>query len=222
MNIDYSAYRTKMVDGQIRTTDVTSAPLLEALLTVPREKFVPEEHREIAYIDEDIRLSDGPEGRRYLMEPSPFAKLLQIAEVDATDHALVVGCATGYSSAVLASIAASVIALESDAGLVEQATATLSGLGLGNVDVVHGPLRDGFAAKAPYDVIFIDGSVDEVPQSLLQQLNEGGRLVAVEGRGNAAVARLFLKTDGVVSGRLAFNAAIKPLPGFERVEAFRF
>lgn len=222
MNIDYSAYRTKMVDGQIRTTDVTSAPLLEALLTVPREKFVPEEHREIAYIDEDIRLSDGPEGRRYLMEPSPFAKLLQIAEVDATDHALVVGCATGYSSAVLASIAASVIALESDAGLVEQATATLSGLGLGNVDVVHGPLRDGFAAKAPYDVIFIDGSVDEVPQSLLQQLNEGGRLVAVEGRGNAAVARLFVKTDGVVSGRLAFNAAIKPLPGFERVEAFRF
>lgn len=220
MNTDFSELRTKMVDGQIRTTDVTSAPLLEALLSVPREAFVAASQHAIAYIDEDIRIADAP--ARYLMEPSPLAKLLQIAEIDANDHALVVGCATGYSSAILSSLAKSVIALESDSGLADMATTTLSGLGCDNVSVVEGPLRDGHATKAPYNVIFIDGGVDEVPESLLQQLSEGGRLVAVEGKGNAGIALLYLKTNGIVTGRRAFNAAIKPLPGFERTETFSF
>lgn len=222
MNADFSDLRTKMVDGQIRTTDVTSAPLLAALLSVPREAFVPESQRPIAYIDEDIRVADGPEGARYLMEPSPLAKLMQIAEVSSTDHVLVVGCATGYAAAILSSLAKSVVALESDPGLAEAAAATLSGLGYENVTVVKGPLREGHAAKSPYDVIFLDGSIDEVPEGLTEQLGEGGRLVAVEGRGNAGLARLFLKTDGVVTGRRTFNAAIKPLPGFERAQAFNF
>lgn len=220
MNTDFSELRTKMVDGQIRTTDVTSAPLLDALLSVPREAFVAAGQRAIAYIDEDIRIADGP--ARYLMEPSPLAKLLQIAEIDANDHALVVGCATGYSAAIFSRIAKSVVALESDPSLADMAATTLSGLGCDNVSVVKGQLRDGHAAKAPYDVIFIDGSVDEVPESLLQQLNEGGRLVAVEGKGNAGIALLFLKSSGIVTGRRSFNAAIKPLPGFERTETFSF
>lgn len=222
MSADFAERRTKMVDGQIRTTDVTSAPLIAAMLEVPRELFVGEARQDLAYIDEDILIARTPGGPRYLMEASPFAKLVQLAEVGEADTVLDVGCGTGYASAVLSRLAASVVALESDSELAEKAAANLSALGFGNVSVVTGPLRDGFRQKAPYDVIFVGGSVDKVPESLLAQLREGGRLVAVEGRGNAGMARLFLKTTGVTTGRRAFNAAIKPLPGFEPVEAFEF
>ncbi|MBZ9659676.1 protein-L-isoaspartate O-methyltransferase [Mesorhizobium sp. ESP-6-4] len=224
MNADFSERRVKMVDGQIRTTDVTSAPLIEAMLTVPREAFVGAGQQDLAYIDEDIRISDGANGSgaRYLMEPSPLAKLLQLAEIDASDSVLDVGCGTGYSAALLSRLARSVVALESDAALAEAAKSTLSSLGCQNVTVVTGPLPQGQAAKGPYNVIFIGGSVEEVPQALLDQLAEDGRLVAVEGRGNSGVARLFVKAGGVVTGRRAFNAAIKPLPGFERAHAFEF
>lgn len=222
MTADFSELRVKMVDGQIRTTDVTSAPLIEAMLTVPREEFVGSASVALAYIDEDIRIADTAEGPRYLMEPSPLAKLIQLAEVDANDEVLVVGCGSGYSAALLSRLARSVVALESDSALADSVAATLAKLGCDNVSVMKGPLRDGYAARAPYDVILIDGGVDQVPEALLGQLREEGRLVAVEGRGNAGVARLFLKTTGIVTGRRAFNAAIKPLPGFERVEAFQF
>lgn len=208
-----------MVDGQIRTTDVTSIPLLDAFLAIPRESFVPDSQRDLAYIDEDIRIADGP---RYLMEPSPLARLLQLTDVGANDRVLVIGCGSGYSTAILSRLAKSVIALESEADLAARATSTLAELGCDNATVVTAKLRDGYPAKAHYDVIFIDGAVDELPAALADQLDEGGRLVAVEGRGNAGVACLYLKTDGVVTGRRAFNAAIKPLPGFERVEAFIF
>lgn len=224
MNADFSERRVKMVDGQIRTTDVTSAPLLEAMLSVPREAFVAANQRDLAYIDEDIRISgtSNGSGARFLMQPSPLAKLLQLAGIGASDSVLDVGCCTGYSSALSSWLARSVVALESDPALVETARSTLSMLGCDNVTVVTGPLPQGHAAKAPYDVIFVGGSVGEVPASLLDQLGEGGRLVAVEGQGNSGVARLFFKTGGVVTGRRAFNAAIKPLPGFERISAFEF
>ena len=222
MNADFSERRVKMVDGQVRTTDVTSAPLLEAMLVVPREVFVDDRQRDLAYIDEDIRVGDGADGARYLMEPSPLAKLMQLAEIGPADLALDVGCGTGYASAILSRLAKSVVALESDSALAETAASTLSVLGCGNVTVVLGPLAQGLAAKAPYDVIFIGGSVGKVPATLLDQLAEGGRLVAVEGQGNSGVARLFFKAGGVVTGRRAFNAAIKPLPGFEREHAFEF
>jgi len=156
------------------------------------------------------------------MEPSPLAKLLQLAEIDAGDSVLDVGCGTGYSAALLSRLARSVVALESDPALAEAARSTLSSLGCQNVTVVAGPLPQGQAAKAPYNVIFIGGSVEEVPPALLDQLAEDGRLVVVEGRGNSGVARLFFKAGGVVTGRRAFNAAIKPLPGFERAHAFEF
>jgi protein-L-isoaspartate(D-aspartate) O-methyltransferase len=222
MNSDFSQHRIKMVDGQIRTTDVTSAPLLDALLEIPREKFIGKANPALAYIDEDIRIADGAEGPRYLMEPSPLARLIQLADVAAGDAVLDVGCGTGYGSAVLSRLARSVVALESEPQLAEQASATLAELGCGNVEVVGGALREGHAAKAPYDVILVNGSVGEVPQALLDQLAEGGRLVAVEGHGNAGIARLFLKTTGAVTGRRAFNAAIKPLPGFEPARVFEF
>ncbi|MGX5841940.1 protein-L-isoaspartate O-methyltransferase family protein [Mesorhizobium sp. ArgA1] len=224
MSADFSELRVKMVDGQVRTTDVTDAALLDAMLAVPREAFVGATQQVLAYIDEDIRISDGGDGSgaRYLMEPSPLAKLLQLAEISAGDSVLDVGCGTGYSAALLSRLAKSVIALESDTGLAETARAALSAQGCDNVAVVTGPLPQGHAAKAPYNVILVGGSVEEVPAALLGQLAEGGRLVVVEGQGNAGVARLFFKAGGVVTGRRAFNAAIKPLPGFERIHAFEF
>jgi protein-L-isoaspartate(D-aspartate) O-methyltransferase len=222
MSADFSERRVKMVDGQVRTTDVTSTPLLDAMLTVPREAFVGAGQRDLAYIDENIRIADGEGGARYLMEPSPLAKLMQLAEISQADSVLDVGSGTGYAAAILSRLAKSVVALESDPALTEAARSTLSGQSCANVTVVQGPLAEGYAAKAPYDVIFVGGSVAQVPESLLGQLAEGGRLVVVEGQGNSGVARLFFKTGGVVTGRRAFNAAIKPLPGFERVHAFEF
>ncbi|MFN3549675.1 MAG: protein-L-isoaspartate O-methyltransferase family protein [Mesorhizobium sp.] len=212
-----------MVDGQLRTTDVNRIPILEAFLSVPREAFVPARLRPLAYIDEDLEVSGaGSDERRYLMEPSPFAKMLQLADIARTDVVLDVGAATGYSSAILSLIAGSVIALESDAALADGATARLADLGYDNVAVVQGPLPAGYASEAPYDVIVVEGAVDEVPQALFDQLKDGGRLVAVEGHGNAGVARLYVKQGGVVSGRRGFNAAVRPLPGFQKEPAFEF
>jgi protein-L-isoaspartate(D-aspartate) O-methyltransferase len=223
MNADFSEQRVKMVDGQIRTTDVTSAPLLEAMLAVPREAFVPAKRRNLAYIDEDILISDEREGvRRYLMEASPFAKLAQLADIRPGDAVLDVGAGTGYCAAVLSRLARSVVALESDESLAERAASALASLGYDNVSVVRDALPAGHPAGAPYDVIFVGGSVEELPAGLVAQLGEGGRLVVVEGQGNAGVARLYLKSNGVASGRRAFNAAVKPLPGFERTPAFEF
>ncbi|RWE21176.1 MAG: protein-L-isoaspartate O-methyltransferase, partial [Mesorhizobium sp.] len=172
MSADFSERRVKMVDGQVRTTDVTSAPLIEAMLSVPREAFVDAGQRDLAYIDEDIRISNGANGSgpRYLMEPSPLAKLLQLAEIDASDSVLDVGCGSGYSAALLSRLARSVVALESDPALAETAKSTLSSLGCENVTVVTGPLPQGHAAKAPYNVIFVGGSVEEVAPALLDQL----------------------------------------------------
>jgi len=224
MNADFSELRTKMVDGQVRTTDVTDAAILEAMLTVPREAFVDEKRRPLAYIDEDIEIAMARPGirPRYLMEPSPFAKLLQLAGIGPSDRVLDIGAGTGYSSAVLSRLAGSVVALESDPQLAERARAALAETGHGNVAVIVGKLDEGHPAGAPYDVILVGGAVERLPEALFSQLREGGRLVAVEGHGNAGVARLYLKTGGSITGRRAFNAAVKPLPGFERTPAFEF
>jgi protein-L-isoaspartate(D-aspartate) O-methyltransferase len=218
MNADFSELRTKMVDGQVRTTDVTDPAIIEAMLTIPREAFVDERLRPLAYIDEDIEIARG----RYLMEPSPFAKLVQLADIRPGETVLDVGAGTGYSSAVLSRLAGRVVALESDAALAERARATLAGLAAENVTVVTGPLAAGHAEIAPYDVILLEGAVGALPDALFAELAEGGRLVAVEGLGNAGIARLYLKSGGIVTGRRAFNAAVKPLPGFERTPAFVF
>lgn len=222
MTTDFAGQRAKMVDGQVRTVDVTNLALLSALLEVPREAFAPDARRGLAYIDEDLLISDGPGGPRYMMEAGPFARLVQLADIRPGDFVLDVGCGTGYSSAVLSRLASSVVALESDQALADAASATLSELGYDNVAVVQGPLAEGYPSEAPYDVIIVEGGVDELPAQLAGQLREGGRLVVVEGSGNAGVARLYVKARGLVSSRGVFNAAVKPLPGFQRAPAFEF
>ena len=223
MIADFSELRVKMVDGQLRTTDVTNLPLLDAMLAIPREAFVPDSRKALAYIDENLLISGSSgQGARYLMKPSPFAKLVQLAEIGSNDKVLDVGAGTGYTAAVLSRLGKSVVALESDDALADRAVSTLAGLGCDNVSVVRDELNAGHKAGAPYDVIIIEGSVEELPETLLAQLAEGGRLVVVEGHGNAGVARIYLKSNGVATGRRVFNAAVKPLPGFERAPAFEF
>jgi protein-L-isoaspartate(D-aspartate) O-methyltransferase len=218
MTLNFEDLRIKMVDNQLRTTDVTDKPLLQAFLDVPREKFVPSIRMPLAYIDDDVLVSDG----RYLMQPSPFAKLAQLANIQPEDVILDIGCVTGYSPAVLSRVARSVVAVECDAELAGQAISNLATLGFDNVVVVNAPLESGYAPGAPYDVVLFEGSVDHVPASLFDQLKNGGRLVVVEGTGNAGKSMLYVKNDGIVSGRRAFNSAVKTLPGFEKIAEFEF
>ncbi len=220
--MDFEAARIKMVDNQIRPTDVTSHTVLSAFLSVPREDFVPDRMKPLAYIDSDIEVATPMQtpGGRYIMEPSPLAKLLQLATISQSDKVLEIGCSTGYASAVLSMLAASVVALESNEALAAAAKDTLARYA--NVTVVTGDLEKGCPEKAPFDVIFIHGSVETVPAALFDQLNDGGRLVVVQGFGNASRAKLFIHENGKTSERLAFNTAVKPLPGFKQVRDFVF
>jgi protein-L-isoaspartate(D-aspartate) O-methyltransferase len=222
--MDFQAARVKMVENQIRTTDVTSHSVLNAFLTVPREAFVPEKSKLLAYIDTDIEIAPAAGGNkpRYMMQASPLAKLLQLAAVGKEDVVLDVGTGTGYTAGLLSLLAGSVTALESDEALAAQAKETLSGLGYTNVAVVTGELEKGHQAIAPFDLIFIDGAVEEVPETLLAQLRDEGRLLVVKGYGNAARATVFTRERGAFSENVFFNASVKPLPGFAKVKEFVF
>ncbi len=221
---DYTTARTKMVDSQLRTQSVTDYNVLAAMGAVPREQFLPPASRALAYIDSDLLLApatpDAP--ARYMMEPAPLGRLAQLADIGEADVVLVVGCATGYSAAVLARLANSVVALEQDADLAARASETLTDLGVDNVAVVTGSLEAGYPSEAPYDVIFLDGAVEVVPATLFDQLKDGGRLVAVVGYGRSAAATLFNRSGSDIGSRVAFDADVQPLPGFRRPKAFVF
>jgi len=233
---DFSTARRMMVDGQIRTSDVTSQRLISAFLNVPRERFVAPSMTALAYLDLDVAVADGgdDESARRMLKPMVLAKLLQAAKIEQSDRVLVVGCTTGYSAAILASLAGSVVALDEDAALSGQAAKTLSALGqslgqshghsLGhsNVEVVRGPLTAGWPAGAPYDAILIDGAVEIMPDSMRGQLKEGGRLVCVRGRKPPAKAVLYRLIEGELSGRPIFDASAPLLPGFAEKPAFVF
>ena len=216
--MDYAAARLNMVECQIRTNRVIDQALLDAFASLPRERFVPPPYRGRAYVDEDVPLGGG----RCLMEPMVLGRLLQVAAIEPGDVVLDVGCATGYSAAVMARLASSVVALESDKALAAQATQTLAELGVHNVSVVEGRLTEGCPIQAPYNVILIDGAVELVPPAILDQLAEGGRLVTVLGQGAPRRATLMERIGGTVSGRPLFEAAVAPLPGFSRDPGFVF
>ena len=222
---DFAAARRRMVDSQVRPADVTDLRLQAVMLELPRERFVPGRAADLAYLDRDVPVGEGQgegeDGRR-LLKPVVLAKLIQMAEIAESDRVLDVGCATGYSSALLAHLAGAVVALEEDRGLAQRAQARLTELGLGNVQVVQGPLTAGAPAEAPFDVIVLQGAVERVPPALVDQLSNGGRLVGVLGRGMAAKAMLYRLIDGDFSGRPVFDAAAPLLPGFAQPPAFVF
>jgi protein-L-isoaspartate(D-aspartate) O-methyltransferase len=218
---DFAAARTKMVDSQLRTESVTDYEILSVMGRIPREQFVPAHQRALAYLDTDTPLTGGSTPR-YLMEAAPFARLLQLSEIDKADLALDIGCGSGYSAAVIAGLANFVIALESDTTLAVQAKENLAALGIDNAKVVVGSLDAGYAAEGPYDLIFVDGAVEVIPPALFGQLKETGRLVAVVGHGRSATAILCTKSDDQIGRRPAFNADVRPLPGFRKAEAFVF
>jgi len=213
---DSVAARRHMVDGQVRTSDVTDLRVISAMLEVPRERFIPQASAALAYLDLDVPVG----GSRRLLRPMVFAKLIQAAEIEATDRLLDVGCAGGYSAAVLARVAAQVVALEQDAVLAKAAEESLSSQS--NVDVVSGPLAGGWPQGAPYDVVVLEGATEVVPHALCEELKDGGRLVCVLGSGPGSKAMLYRRSGGEVGGRPVFDASAALLPGFTKTPVFAF
>jgi protein-L-isoaspartate(D-aspartate) O-methyltransferase len=210
--------RRNMVDGQVRTADVTNLELIAAMLAVPRERFVPPSLSEQAYLDSDIAIADG----RVLLKPMVLAKLIQAAGVCETDHVLDVACGTGYSSAVLGRLAGSVVALEENRALAGQAKANLAATGAGRVAVGIGPLVEGWPGAAPYDLIFLNGASEIAADAFRQQLKPNGRLACVFGCEPQRKAMIFRLIEGQFVGRPIFDAAAPLLPGFAAPPAFVF
>jgi protein-L-isoaspartate(D-aspartate) O-methyltransferase len=217
---DFALARRKMVDGQLRPNRVTNAQLLAVVGELPRELFLPDGVKSVAYSDEDVPLGNG----RFLMEPMVLARLIQTLQPGPEDKALVVAAGRGYGAALLARLVGSVVAVESDTGLASSADQTIKALGLGNVTLVTGQAEAGAAASGPYDVILIEGSVRQIPPAILDQLAEGGRLVTVlaGAPGAMGVAQLVVKEGGVTSGRPLFDAGTPVLPGFAPPARFTF
>jgi protein-L-isoaspartate(D-aspartate) O-methyltransferase len=222
--VDFQAARRAMVDGQVRTSDVTHLGLLAVMMEIPREAFVPESRAALAYLDRDVVIAEaaatGP--ARCLIKPMVLARLIQAAAPVPADRVLVIGAGTGYSAAVLSRLAAEVTALEENESLFHQAKSALSAPGSLNVNVIHGHLPDGAPDGEPYDLILIDGGVETVPDRLCTQLSSRGRLVAVVMRGPVGKAKLFHVVNGKFSGRELFDACAPVLPGFTVAPAFVF
>jgi protein-L-isoaspartate(D-aspartate) O-methyltransferase len=216
--IDFANARRMMVDGQIRPSDVTDRDLIAAMLEVPRERFVPPALASVAYLDRDLPV----DGWRTLLKPMVLARLIQAAEVGADDRILDVACGTGYASALLARLNATVVALEDDPARERGCANTLAQLGIANVTTVGGPLAAGWSALAPYDVILVNGAFEVEPQALFGQLKDGGRLVGILGGGHDGKAMLYRKDRGEVGGRILFDASAPVLQAFKKAPAFVF
>jgi protein-L-isoaspartate(D-aspartate) O-methyltransferase len=224
---DTAAARRMMVDCQVRTADVTNLDLIDAMLAVPRELFVPSALAGLAYLDSDIAIGGG----RVLLKPMVLAKLIQAAGLGANDHVLDVACGTGYSSAILSRLAGSVVALEEDASLASLARQALSAVGASQVSaqvsacqvsVVTGPLTAGWPAAGPYDFILLNGATEVTPETYAGQLKPHGRLACIYRAGPAGKAMLYRLVEGQLVGRPIFDAAAPVLPGFVAPPAFVF
>ena len=218
-SLHFAAQREMMVDCQIRTVDVTDPALLSAMYDVPRERFVAPEYVALAYADGSLPSAGG---KRQLLAPMVIARMIQAARLRGNERVLDIAVGSGYSAALMSRLAASVVAVESDAGLTEAARAALGELGVTNVLCVTGPLEKGCPADAPYDVILVNGAVEEAPTGLLGQLVERGRLIAIDASAGAPKAVLFERIGNETTRRLLFDAAAPVLDGFRKAPGFVF
>ncbi len=216
--MDFAAARRNMIDGQILPNRVSDNLVMDAFESIPREQFVSEALRSVAYTDEDLALGRG----RFLLEASVLARLLQAAALEQSDKVLVVAGASGYSAAVVAQLSQSVTLLDSDAAFLAHARTTLANLGLGRIAVVEGDVTHGYAANGPYNVILIDGAVGQVPPALLDQLADGGRVVAVVQQAVQGVATLFERHGGIIGQVPVFDANVPALAEFNTPSHFVF
>lgn len=213
---DFSTRRVMMVDTQVRPSDVTKFPIIAAMLTVPREDFVPDAQREAAYAGLNLPFAPG----RVVLDPRTLAKLLDILDVAPGDRVLDIGAGLGYGAALLAEMGAYVVALEADADAAATARQRLDRTGHDGVSVLAGPLNEGAISAAPYDVILIEGGVEQVPQALTVQLKEGGRIAAIFMQGALGTVKIGHRKDSVITWRYAFNATAPVLPGFAAAREF--
>ncbi len=213
---DFASRRIMMVDTQVRPSDVTKFPIIDAMLTVPRELYVPGDRREAAYVGENLEIGSG----RVLLEARTLAKLLDALDIQPNELVLDLGCGLGYSAAVIARLADTVVAVEADEALAADAQRLLSEEGVDNALVMAGPLQEGAPKHAPYDVITVQGGVETLPEAILAQLKDGGRIGAVFMDGVLGTAMVGFKSDGRMSWRSVFNAAAPVLAGFRKTRSF--
>lgn len=213
---DYAARRTMMVDTQVRPADVTKYPIIDAMLRVPRDAFVPPEMRDAAYMGENVDLGGG----RVVLDPRTLAKMLEALDIQGDDLVLDVGAALGYSTAVIADLAQAVVAVEEDAEMASEAPALLAEHGVDNAVVHHGALTDGAPEHGPYDVILVQGAIEHLPAALTDQLKEGGRIACLFMDGALGTVRIGHRLDGEIGWRFSFNAGAPVLKGFERHAEF--
>lgn len=214
--IDFAERRTMMVDTQVRPNDVTKYPVIAAMLEVPRERFVPDARRDVAYVGENINLGNG----RVMLEPRTLAKMIDALDLQPTDLVLDLGTGLGYAAAVLGRLAQAVVAVEVDADMARQAATRLAETGADNVAVVPAALDRGAPEHGPYDAMLVNGAVEDLPPAIADQLAEGGRIAALWREGALGVAKLGLKADGRIAWRYAFNASAPVLPGLSRNREF--
>lgn len=205
-----------MVDTQVRPSDVTQFPIIDAMLTIPRERYVPEASEEAAYMGENIDLGEG----RVILEPRTLAKMLEAVRLDPADVVLDLGCGLGYSTAVIARLVEAVVAVEDDEARAEEAQSILSTEGVDNAAVLAGPLADGNAKSGPFDAIVVQGGVEEIPAALTDQLRDGGRIVAIFMDGALGTVKVGHRIDGRMSWSFAFNAGAPVLAGFSKEASF--
>ncbi|MDH3194719.1 MAG: protein-L-isoaspartate O-methyltransferase [Hyphomicrobiales bacterium] len=218
----FETLRQRMVDSQIRANDVTDHRVIKAFADTPRELFVPSDQKPFAYGDRDIPISSGETGERFLISPMVIAKTVQALQIDTASVVLDIGCGSGYSTAILAQLAGSVVAVEQDETFVAAAEANLQTLGFDNAAILQGNLVDGLAGEGPFDAILLSGGVEEVSDTLKEQLNDRGRLVAVVMSGRTGQARLYERIGSQVSERTLFDASAPILPGFRKTREFVF
>ena len=212
----YDTRRTMMVDNQVRPSDVTKFPIIDAMLKIRREAYVPDDKREAAYLGENLELAPG----RVMLEPRTFAKMLDALDVGPSDMVLDVGCGLGYSAAVLAHLADTVVALEESEALASEAETILAREEVMNAVVLTAPLAEGAAKHGPYDVICIQGGVETLPDTFTDQLKEGGRIACIMMSGSLGTVKIGTRQGGRIAWRFAFNAAAPVLPGFETAREF--